>query len=197
MKKGSELECFLSYEKIDLALFDQIFSFLKKNNLTFNEERALLAYGRDYVTPQFIVSLEGLQRLQKERYSFEKFRSITLITEGHFDDVGADFFINFEFDISVITFSIFEGVLWNFDSEKFPLKIDRLKAFAEVCKEFVKLFPPKYSAVTNFGIHSEDISFENISKENKSKFLFKNDFLSEKEIQSLFTWFKTEYLLKP
>ena len=193
MKNGAELECFLTYKNIDSDWVYRIADFLLKNNFLFDEEKALLCYGDDYVTPEIRTSRQGWERLKERNFLYEGFREVLLRTRGLFFDVKSEIFISIEFDINVITFSVFEGFLWKHDTNKYLPDIKRLHVYTSLCRSFARIFTPKYSTMTNLGIHSSDMAIESISEKRKKLYSYNENFLSDKEVNDLYDWYTKEY----
>ena len=191
---GSELECFLAYNLVTSEWLGQIVHFIKYHGLSFFEEKALLCYGEDYIIPQIIASDSGLKELLSIGISFSSFKRLILNCRGQFTDVISPVSITMELDINVVSLSVPEGFIWNFQGNRKEPKIERLLEFANLCKSFAMQFPPKYSTVSNFGIHAEDFSVSSISEERKNEALYNEQFLSRDDVENLYNWYINDYL---
>jgi len=188
----ADLECLLAYEKININWIYKIVEFCKTNGLAFNEEKTVLIYGNNYILPLIQLSKEGLELLLNHDFFNHKyeFRSLILNLDSILFDVDVGISIILEFDLNVITISANGGAfIWNYSENILDSKIERLKAFTNICKGFCRLFPPKYAFLQDESFYSNEFTVENLIKNNKKEYLFTKNFLSDKYVQDFYNFY--------
>ena len=187
---GANLECILAYEKIAPEWIYLIIDFCHDYDLSITEEKSLLIYGADFIVPWISTSRQGVDELVKRSFSFEGFRSVRINLSSSFCDVDVNFSFVVDLDIGVITISVDgEAFIWNYTNGVQNAKLERLQAFAAICKAFCRQFQPKYAFLQDESFSSQDFTVDLLDKNCENEYLYTNDFLSKEYIQRVFEYY--------
>ena len=185
--KGVLLECMLAYDNILVSNIPNYIKHIFSLGVSESSHFKSYLFGDDCGDPILSFNNLGYKNLLINDYKFEGLRYLTFNLNYTMYDVKVDLAFSIDFEYSVITLSTSEGFIRAFDLKK-PIDKNRIRAYLNLCNDFCRKFPPKYSSVTDESFIPSEFNVKELVNKPKYKYEIETSF-DEKEVEGLYSYY--------
>ena len=187
---GADLECLLACRDLPVSSLLAVLAICEEHGFRMVETDPLLAYGFDPAEPQQIS-----QALQLNEFvagaELSNARSCIAKLYGTLIDTPTALSVLLDLQKKVVVVSVPEDVLWGFGDDTGRADFEKLRVFAECCKEIASELPAELGYLGTEELHPEDMTpgaeWHGASRVDET-------FFSEGRLRELFRWYTEVYV---